>query len=336
MTDRVPQGDVYTTAFRNYWWISSLGGLYFVVGFILWGGTQAAVFSSAVFVLAGLVGLALHYLHRSAGRHQRQVFIVVHLLIGHVVLIWQQASLPLSDYTATGDVNARSFLIYLVSALIVVTVSMFGGVWGALLGLGMHYVFILDRQEEFSFKWVYPILVALLGIIISAAFWKLDEAYRRLEELASHDALTGLLNRHRLGTEFERMKAYAREHRRRLLLMAWDLDGLKGVNDTRGHAAGDGYLCEFARALSAHMRKSSSGRSGDTAFRVGGDEFISLHLDITEGEAIAARVRRAFPSVSAGWVHCELLSLDQALTQADAALYQDKDARRRAAGSEAG
>lgn len=330
MTDRSPQGDVYTTSFRNYWWISSLGGLYFVVGFILWGGTRAAVLSSAVFVAAGAIGLAVHYLLRSASRHQRQIFIVAHLLIGYAVLVWQQASLPLTDYTATGDPTARSFLIYLVSALIAVTMSMFGGWWGALLGLAMHYTFILDAHEEFSFKWVFPILIALLGVIISTAFWRLDDAYRRLEQMASYDPLTGLLNRHRLTAEFERLQTVAREHHRQLLLIAWDLDELKVVNDTRGHAAGDGHLCEFARALGTHVRKTSSARTGDAAFRVGGDEFLSLHLDGGEGDALVSRVRRAFPGVSAGWVDCEFLTLDQAMTQADAALYLDKDARKRA------
>lgn len=331
MTDRVPQGDVYTTAIRNYWWLSSLGGLYFVVGFVLWGGTRAAVLSSAVFVVAGAIGLAVHYMRRHAGRRQRRALIVAHLAIGHLVLVWQQASLPLSDYTATGDPTARGFLIYLVSALIAGTMSMFGGLWGAVLSLGVHYAFILDTREEFSFKWVFPILIALLGVIVSNALSRLDEAYRRLEELASHDALTGLLNRHRLSAEFERMQAFAREHRRHLTLIAWDVDDLKLVNDTRGHAAGDGHLCEFARALGSHVRKTSSSRTGDAAFRVGGDEFISLHLDVADGQGVVERVRRAFTGVSAGWAGCEFLTLDEAMTQADAALYQDKASRRTSA-----
>lgn len=330
MIERAPQGDVYTTAFRNYWWLSSLGGLYFVVGFVLWGGTRAAVLSSAVFVVAGALGLALHYLLRAATRHQRQALIVAHLAIGHAVLIWQQAWLPLSDYTATGDPTARGFLLYLVSALIAGTMSMFGGLWGAVLSLGVHYAFILDPHEEFSFKWVFPILIALLGVIVSTAFWKLDDAYRRLEQLANQDALTGLLNRHRLSVEFERMQAYAREHRRHLTLIAWDVDDLKVVNDTRGHAAGDGHLCEFARTLGSHVRKTSSARSGDAAFRVGGDEFVSLHLDVGNGGALVERVRRAFSGVSAGSVQCEFLTLDEAMTQADSALYADKDARKQA------
>ena len=80
--------------------------------------------------------------------------------------------------------------------------SMFAGTWGALLGLGAHYAFIFDPGEEFTFKWVFPLLIAAAGMIVSTAFWRLDEAYDRLEVLASRDPLTGLLNRHRLQTDF--------------------------------------------------------------------------------------------------------------------------------------
>ncbi len=320
--------DVFSVAFRNYWWTSTIGGLYFVVGFILWGGTPGAVYSSGVFVAAGAFGLALHYTRTWKGRRQGLAVVLAHLLIGHFVLVWQQANLPLSDYTATDDPTARTFLIYLVSALTVGTMSMFGGVWGALLGLAVHYTFIFDAREEFSFKWVFPVLIAAAGMIVSSAFWRLDEAYRQLEDLAGHDPLTGLLNRHRLPGEFERLQSAARERRSALFLMAWDLDDLKRVNDTRGHAAGDALIRDFARALGAHVRHGRDDRSRDSAFRVGGDEFLSLHLGVHAGDPLVERVHRAFAGVSAGGVRCEHLTLDQALTQADAALYAAKKRRK--------
>ena len=114
--------------------------------------------------------------------------------------------------------------------------------------------------------------------------------------------------------------------------MAWDLDDLKLVNDQQGHAAGDDCIRRFARALEAHVRTPSDARLGDAAFRVGGDEFLSLHIDAPDGEALLTRVRTAFPAVSAGWVRCDPLTLDRALTRADAALYQSKQ-RRKGGGS---
>lgn len=328
MTSTTVRADVFGDAFRNYWWTSLLGGLYFVVGFVLWGGTRASILSSAVFVAGAAAGLVLHYAGRVAGRRARLALIIGHLFLGEAVLVWQQAHLPLSDYTTTGNPAARDFLIYLVSALFVGAMSMFGGAWGALLGLLAHYAFIFDPREEFSFKSVFPLLIALAGSVVSTAFWRLDEAYARLERLASHDHLTGLYNRHRLTSEFERLQQTARPAAVGLLLIAWDLDGLKQINDSAGHAAGDAWIRDFARALRASVRSASFARAGDAAFRVGGDEFISLHLDAPSGETVLGRVRQAFPAVSAGWVHCESLTLDQALTRADAALYEDKERRR--------
>ncbi len=315
-------------AFRNYWWSSCFGGAYFVVGFLLWGGTKAALVSSAVFLVAGLAGLTINARARWASRAARVALIQAHLLIGQGVLVWQQAHLPLSDYTASGNPAARDFLIYLVSALFVGTMSMFGGAWGAGLGLASHYTFFFNSHEEFSFKWVFPVLIALAGIIVSTAFWRLDEAYEQLEALANHDSLTGLFNRHRLPTEFERLQTAAQAAGQGLLVVAWDLDDLKTINDGQGHAAGDAALQAVARALQGALRTASGGRAGDVAFRTGGDEFLSLHLDTVDGEALTARVRQVCPPVSAGWVRAEGLTFDQALSQADKALYAAKRSRK--------
>jgi hypothetical protein len=59
---------VHNTAIRNYWWISSLGGLYFVGGFILWGGTRASMISASIFVIVGVIGLVVHYRAASMSR----------------------------------------------------------------------------------------------------------------------------------------------------------------------------------------------------------------------------------------------------------------------------
>jgi diguanylate cyclase (GGDEF)-like protein len=329
MTAITNHAAVRSLAIRNYWWLSVFGGMYFVGGFVLWGGTRAAIISSGIFVVAALVGLTAHYAVRwPSGRALRIGMILCHLLIAQAILIWQKSHLPLTDYTRNGNPEVRDLLIFLVSSLVVGSMSMFGGIWGALLGLATHYAFIFDQREEFSLKWAYPILIALAGNVVSSASWRLDLAYKEMERLANHDSLTGLFNRHQLVSEFERLTSVARETGGVLILVAWDLDGLKEVNDARGHAAGDGYIMTFARALLSNVRTARGGRASDAAFRVGGDEFISLHVDGPDGDMLRTRMHEVFASVSAGWVTCDGLSLDQAMTKADEALYANKQMRK--------
>jgi diguanylate cyclase (GGDEF)-like protein len=114
-------------------------------------------------------------------------------------------------------------------------------------------------------------------------------AHRRLEEDASTDLLTGLANRR----EFER--AIARlPIRRPYAFLAADIDGLKEVNDTFGHTAGDDLIIAVAAALSSVVRR------GDTAARIGGDEFAVLMLDATPDTAanLALRIESAVATTS--------------------------------------
>lgn len=328
MNPTLTRRKIWTVAIRDYWWMSAFVGAYFVGGFLVWGGSMAALLSSLLFLVVAIVGLAVHYRVHWNGRSPQVVVIVGHLLLGQAILVWQKAHLPLTDYTRSGNPEPRDIIIYLVSSLIVGAMCIFGGLWGAALGLAMHYTFIFDVHEEFSVKWIFPIFMVVTGGIVSTAFRRLDQAYEQLETLASHDSLTGLLNRHRLTVEFERLQSLARSTGRPFLLVAWDMDDLKLINDQQGHAAGDAHICNFARALEANVRKSSDGRFGDAAFRVGGDEFISMHLDARDGEKVMERVHESCPSVSAGWVSCNALTLDQALTQADQALYDAKQRRK--------
>ncbi|EQD58320.1 PAS/PAC sensor(s)-containing diguanylate cyclase/phosphodiesterase, partial [mine drainage metagenome] len=93
---------------------------------------------------------------------------------------------------------------------------------------------------------------------------------RQMSYQATHDALTGLVNRH----EFERRLQEAVESGQRgdgqHVLCCLDLDRFKVVNDTSGHVAGDSVLREVAKVLRDAVRDS------DTVARIGGDEFGML------------------------------------------------------------
>lgn len=138
-----------------------------------------------------------------------------------------------------------------------------------------------------------------------------------LQVLATRDALTNLENRRGLLSAFERYLALATRRDVPLLLTVWDVNDLKSVNDNEGHAAGDAQLKAFARAL------QDGARSEDAFFRIGGDEFVGLHLGLEEGEAVIERVQSAYADVAAGWAPVAA-GLETTLEEADVKLYRAK------------
>lgn len=145
---------------------------------------------------------------------------------------------------------------------------------------------------------------------------------RNLSKLALSDALTGLGNLHALEENFPKIKAQAERLDMPLTLIYWDMDGLKRLNDQHGHAAGDQALKILATTLRSAFRQE------DQIFRIGGDEFVSLHLglQLSEVPEMVRRVRSALHvEVSAGAVVITpLQDLQAALGQADQAMYKDK------------
>lgn len=93
-----------------------------------------------------------------------------------------------------------------------------------------------------------------------------NEMTSRLEQLALHDALTGLANRRLLSARFEEMVADGRP----FAALEVDLDGFKPVNDTHGHAVGDRVLADVARRIQRCLPPLA------VAARIGGDEFLIL------------------------------------------------------------
>lgn len=101
-----------------------------------------------------------------------------------------------------------------------------------------------------------------------------------MENLAHHDALTGLPNRVALESYLPRAQQHSQAHNNCLALFYLDLDGFKPVNDQFGHAAGDQLLREVAVRLRGCLRE------GDLVARLGGDEFLMVLL-VPNNEALA-------------------------------------------------
>lgn len=169
---------------------------------------------------------------------------------------------------------------------------------------------------------------------------QLEAMGRRLaeaERLADHDVLTPLLNRRAFMRELQRAIALTRRHGTPASVIYFDLDDFKGVNDRCGHACGDAVLIAVAERLLAHVRET------DAVGRIGGDEFAVLmqHADQTGAQAKAAALAKAVSdppvetnghaiSLSVTWGVRQIGTVDsaeQALSEADAAMYLRKPVR---------
>ncbi|MFC1610474.1 EAL domain-containing protein [Myxococcota bacterium] len=161
-----------------------------------------------------------------------------------------------------------------------------------IVGLANHTILIARDGKEYSIEdSVAPIRNRdgrIFGTVL--VFRDATEARRigiQLAHQATHDTLTGLVNReefeHRLKRVMETIRTQGGDH----ALCYLDLDQFKVVNDTCGHAAGDELLRQVGRVLRQHVRKR------DTLARLGGDEFGLLmeHCSIEHAERAAQAVR---------------------------------------------
>ncbi|MBI1351762.1 MAG: diguanylate cyclase [Actinomycetales bacterium] len=147
---------------------------------------------------------------------------------------------------------------------------------------------------------------------------------RRIRD-ATHDPLTGLLNRNGLDAYLELQGPPGRATLPRTLV-SLDLDGFKAINDAHGHLAGDAVLRSMADCLRDVLRPD------DVAVRMGGDEFLLvLPQTNTEGaRALVERLRLQSPSpFSAGIAPWDRDAFDPVLRRADEAMYADKAQRSR-------
>ncbi|WP_260292667.1 EAL domain-containing protein [Sedimenticola hydrogenitrophicus] len=114
----------------------------------------------------------------------------------------------------------------------------------------------------------------------------------QIKNLAFYDVLTGLPNRRLFNDRLTVAIANAHRHDHLLGIVFIDLDLFKRINDTLGHGAGDQLLVEVARRIQREMRE------GDTAARMGGDEFTLLLQEIEDADAAVAMVHRIIGAIA--------------------------------------
>lgn len=248
-------------------------------------------------------------------------------------LMWEQdGPRVVPDVTAVPGYRERAVAhplpigAYLVYPLVLADGTLFGTVCG------------LDSAPQPQTLLEHRDLLDLLGSLLTTTL-RADQLAvslaRQLEAtrtVADTDPLTGLLNlrawqavcsveqgrHHRLGDEAS--------------VIVIDLDGLKGVNDTAGHAAGDALIRDSARILRTTIR------AGDHVARVGGDEFTVLcpQTSAEEAAVLVERLRAAFDaadvdaSLGAGTMG-QVSGMQVAQAEADSRMYAVKRLRRVAA-----
>ncbi len=163
----------------------------------------------------------------------------------------------------------------------------------------------------------------------------LVESREALAHQATHDSLTGLLNRRAILDRLREEFARSRRHGDFLAVGVCDIDHFKQVNDTHGHQTGDDVLCGLAQVL----RKSV--REYDSVGRIGGEEFLVIMpmkagMDCTaifgrlcarvSGSKVTTRSGERSVTVSIG-VACAAVqkTVDEILAAADVALYRAKN-----------
>jgi diguanylate cyclase (GGDEF)-like protein/PAS domain S-box-containing protein len=213
---------------------------------------------------------------------------------------------------------------------------------GQMLGLTEHTVLVNRRGQEIAIQDSAAPIRDRAGNLIGAVMVFHDVSkerrlHRALHYQASHDALTGLINRR----EFENRLTAAVESVRqdsdcRHALLYLDLDQFKLVNDTCGHPAGDQLLKQITGVLQSRVR------SGDTLARLGGDEFGILLQNCLLDQAlrVAENLRQAIRDyrfiwqdgvlavgVSVGIVQItsETPTVASVMSAADVACYAAKD-----------
>lgn len=201
------------------------------------------------------------------------------------------------------------------------------GHWGILLLGLLWFVFIggyiYNLQQSYRQQ----------SVSLEEVNARLHEAMEKLEELATHDDLTGLLNRRCFLQRLDEELARCERTGMPLHLAMLDLDHFKAINDTHGHGIGDAVLRGFAGLARSELRRT------DLVARYGGEEFAVLlpHGSTADIEAVMERLRMATEhmrlaeapevrvTVSGGitrWHPGD--SADTLLHRADEALYRAK------------
>ena len=305
----------------------------------------------AAYVATGLVSVVLYLALSETGfteRFKDHYFVVPQLFVGTAIMLAFTYLAP-----EVGVMFLCTLFLVVNFGSLRSTPAQTAVVW-TMMTVGVAALFLLTNKplgmphanhlERFATMLVFVLTIGrcmFLGIFSSSmrqslykSGLKLKEAYRRIEELAELDELTGSLNRRSIMRMLE--EEIARSHRLNVpcTVALIDLDFFKRINDLYGHPTGDEVLRTFAITAFANIR------SVDRFGRYGGEEFLLILPDTDEASAVQMldRLRgiiaeldwSAFSSgmrvtISAGVAMLRANEIsDTLLARADGALYASK------------
>jgi len=219
--------------------------------------------------------------------------------------------------------------------------------WQSLHDEGFWQGELWDRRKDGG---VYPKLLTIsvvrnskgqidfhIGSFTDISRQKTVEA--EIRHVANHDYLTGLPNRMYVQVVLEQTMTLARREHTEIAVMFIDLDRFKNINDTFGHAVGDGLLIQVAARLKQSVRES------DLVARLGGDEFVVVmtsHLTVNGEITVAQKILEnlslpyqvgeltlhSTPSIGISRYPFDALSVEELMKHADMAMYQVKQSGR--------
>lgn len=314
-------------------WFGILAHAGFVPVFYFLGVPSLAAFS-----VAGVAAwLGARWLNRQglqdAAMMLLSVEVVAHAIAAVATLGWQSGFqyylLPLIPFFTFNE-RASFFVSGAASLFVIATLAV------------LHVMFANDASsvDPFILEGLHTVnlTIPLVVLFVTGYYYRSASiaAEARLVLLASHDPLTGLLNRRRMLERLhERRAEFDRRERPFALVMA-DIDHFKAVNDAHGHEVGDQVLCDISQVLKANLREE------DVLARWGGEEYLILlsEASLEAASVVAEKLRRAVETHPFGGgalsitmtfgVHVfdGALTLEQAIAAADSALYAGKAAGR--------
>lgn len=149
----------------------------------------------------------------------------------------------------------------------------------------LHYGYIVFRIENHDDSFVYDFIIKIVSSLVSSIFSyaevsseknKFHKKFKELDAVANTDELTGLYNRRGLFDFGKTTLQFAKAMNQSGMIIYCDMDGLKKINDTFGHEAGDCAIIAESIILKGNFR------SNDIVARIGGDEFVIISPGMKE------------------------------------------------------